>query len=160
MITSSVGPIDLVTFFVAIVLPLVNGFLTKQTWSPALRGTLLAALALIAGLSNELLASMNAGEAFDIGLALIKFGGVFVVAVASYFGILSRAIHTPAEVASIDLTQLSHLELSTMAEQAGVRVDPALTVGELSDLMSSGPQLEIITNPPSIASIVASKGVR
>lgn len=92
MLTSSIGPVDLVTFLVAIVLPLINGFLTKQVWPPVVRGTLLALLAFIASVMNELLNSLIAETPFDVGLALLKFGGIFALAVASYFGVLSRAI--------------------------------------------------------------------
>lgn len=92
MIVSSLTWIDYLTAFVAVILPLVNGFLTSRNWSPAAKGISLALLALVFGVSNELLTAATAGEVFDIGQSILKWGLIFITSVVSYFGILSRPI--------------------------------------------------------------------
>lgn len=151
MFTSSISLVDILTFVVAIVLPLVNGFLTKQSWSSAAKGLALAILSGIVGILSELINSLNAAEAYDIGVAALKWGAVFVIAVASYFGILSRPLSstptvelTPVESEpSVDLSKLTKAELLAKIK-AEEEVLPAIVTVE---------------QPKSIASIVADRGI-
>lgn len=92
MITSSVSAVDILTFVVAILLPLLNGFLTSRQWAPATKGIALAALAFVFGILSELLDALVAEVPYDIGMAALRFGGIFIVAVVSYFGVLSRPL--------------------------------------------------------------------
>ena len=87
---TSVSPIDIVTFVVAFILPLVNAFLTKPPWSPALKGLWLAGLSVATAVANEIVTDLASHLSFNPGRALFAFGAVFVVAVASHHGILNQ----------------------------------------------------------------------
>ena len=91
-IVSSVSLADIVMLIVAVILPLVNGFITKQSLAPAVKGSILAGLALVAAVLTEYLDALLAEQPFDIGQSVLRWGSVFVVAIASYFGILSRPL--------------------------------------------------------------------
>jgi len=101
-IVSSVSLADILMMVLGVVLPLINGFVTKQSLAPATKGTILAGLALVAAVLTEYLDALLAEQPFDIGQSLLRWGSVFVVAVASYFGILSRPLdRNDSESASI-----------------------------------------------------------
>lgn len=87
MITFSLNWIAVLTFVIAIFLPLLVGLVTKVATNPGTRAVLLALLTAIAGFLTELLSALQNGTAYDVGLALLLWIGTFVVAVASHFGI-------------------------------------------------------------------------
>lgn len=95
-IVSSLSWVDLLIIIVTFVLPLINGFLTKQTWAPLTKGISLAVLSAVFGFLNELLNASIAGAAFDIGQAALTWSAILVGSIASYFGILSRPITSAA----------------------------------------------------------------
>jgi len=87
MITFDFNILTLLTFIVAIFLPLLVGLVTKVVTKPGVRAVLLALFAAIAGFLNELIAALTTGGAFNVSEALFLWVGIFVVAVATHFGI-------------------------------------------------------------------------
>jgi len=87
MIEFNIDWVQVLTFVVAIVLPLFVGLVTKLTTNPAARAILLALLSAIAGFLAELLNALQSHTSYDVGTALLTWIGIFVVAVASHFGV-------------------------------------------------------------------------
>ena len=85
-ITFSLDPSLAVQLFVAVVLPLLVGIVTNRVTSSARKAVLLALLAFVASIANELLTAINAGVDFDLGRSVLLFGGTFLVSVGTYFG--------------------------------------------------------------------------
>lgn len=170
MITSSVSLVDILTLVVAVLLPLLNGLITKQSLAPALKGTVLAGLALATSVLSEFIVALTAGEPFDIGQSLLRWGAVFVVAVASYFGILSRPLtrQEPAILEPVvlpDYEQYTLAELRPMAEERGISLRASAKkadfVNELEAWDVNDASLEIVGKPiRSIAEIVSAHGVK
>lgn len=79
--------LGVLTFLVSILLPLGVGLVTTKVTSAAVKAVLLAALAFVTSIVTNWIAAINAGQPFDLWTALLTFGGVFVVAVASHFGV-------------------------------------------------------------------------
>lgn len=166
MFTSSVSLIDIVTFVIAVVLPLINGFITSRELSPALRGVILAGLSLVAGVLNGWLTALTNGEAFDIGRSILTFGAVFVVAVASYFGILSRPLATPAQVVIpaelVNTEAYTKGQLLTMAEEVlGEAPSSKLSKQDIADKIDYASVPVVVEQPTkSLAEIVSAHGVK
>lgn len=80
-------PALIIGLVVSTVLPLLVGLVTKTVTSPGVKAVLLAALAAITGLGTELLASINAGTAYDLGTGLVLAITSFIVAVGLHYGI-------------------------------------------------------------------------
>ncbi len=85
--TSLAGVLSLVLTFI---LPLMAGFLMKQSWSTGVKGTILLALATVKAFLEAWLGHVNSAVDFNfleaVYGALINFG----IAVAMYFGILKN----------------------------------------------------------------------
>lgn len=79
--------LGVLTFLVSILLPLLVGLVTTKVTSSGLKAVLLAAAALVTSIVTSWIAAINTGQPFDLWTALLTFGGVFVVAVASHFGV-------------------------------------------------------------------------
>ena len=69
------------------VLPLLVGLVTTRVTHSGVKATLLAALAAVSGLTAELLASLEAGTSYDLGVGLVTALGVFLVGVGMHTGI-------------------------------------------------------------------------
>lgn len=69
------------------VLPLLVGLVTKRVTHSGVKATLLAALAAVSGLTAELLASLEAGTSYDIGVGLLTALGAFLVGVGMHAGL-------------------------------------------------------------------------
>ena len=78
------------TFVITILLPLLVGLVTTRVTSPASKAVLLAALAFVTSILSEVLTAVVNDQPYDIGSGLVKFLGIFVIAVATYFGLWSR----------------------------------------------------------------------
>ena len=87
MITFNIDWVQALTFILAIFLPLLVGLVTKVVTHPGVRAILLALLSALAGILSELVQALTAGTAYDLGAALVSWIGIFVVAVASHFGV-------------------------------------------------------------------------
>ena len=87
MISFTIDWVLVLTFVTAILLPLLVGLVTKLATKPGVRAVLLALLSAVAGLLAELLNALTSGTPYDLGTALFTWVGVFVVAVATHFGV-------------------------------------------------------------------------
>jgi hypothetical protein len=87
MIEFNIDWVQVLTFVVAILLPLLVGLVTKVVTRPGVRAVLLALLSAAAGLLSELVTALTTGQTYDLGAALILWVGIFVVAVATHFGL-------------------------------------------------------------------------
>lgn len=100
MITFEFSWLTLLTFIVAILLPLAVGLVTKLDTKPARRAILLALFAAIAGFLNELITAISTGGSFNVSEALFLWVGIFVVSVAAHFGVLKpTGLSTKAQAA-------------------------------------------------------------
>lgn len=79
--------IQFLTLLVSFLLPVLVGLVTKTTTSPGAKAVLLAALSLVAGVVSQALAAANEGVQFDLFASIYSFAGVFIVAVATHFGV-------------------------------------------------------------------------
>jgi hypothetical protein len=79
--------VQFLTLLVSFALPVLVGLVTKQTTHAGLKAVLLATLSLIAGVASEALAAAQQGEAFDFFASVYSFAGVFIVAVATHYGV-------------------------------------------------------------------------
>ena len=87
MIDFNLDWVQILTFVVAILLPLLVGLVTKVVTSPGTKAILLALLAAAAGLLSELVTALTTGATYDLGAALVTWLGIFIVAVATHFGL-------------------------------------------------------------------------
>lgn len=78
--------VQLLTLLASFGIPVLVGFVTKETTNAGLKATLLAALALVAGVVSEAVDAATAGTAFDLFGSIYSFAGAFIVAVASHYG--------------------------------------------------------------------------
>lgn len=100
MITFEFNWITLLTFLVAILLPLLVGLVTKLDTKPGRRAILLALFAALAGFLNELITALTTGGAFNVSEAIFLWLGVFIISVAAHFGILKpTGLSTKAQAA-------------------------------------------------------------
>lgn len=79
--------LSVLTFLISIVLPLLVGVVTTKVTGAGYRAVLLAGLALVTSVIAEWIAAVNADKPFDLYQALLTWGGVFVIAVATHFGL-------------------------------------------------------------------------
>lgn len=87
MITFAPTWIQLLTLAVTVLLPLIVGLVTTSAVSGGVKALLLAALAAVTGLGSELLAALNAGQAYDLATGLFLAVTSFLVAVGMHFGL-------------------------------------------------------------------------
>lgn len=87
MITFSLDPALVVALLVSTVLPVLVGLVTTRVTSGGRKAVLLAGLALATSLLTELGSAITAGEPYDVGLGLMLAIPVFVVSVATHYGL-------------------------------------------------------------------------
>ena len=80
-------PALIVGLIVSTILPILVGLVTTRVTNSSWKAVILAALAAVTGLLTELLASINAGTAYDLGNGLIFALTSFLVATAMHFGL-------------------------------------------------------------------------
>lgn len=90
----------LLTFVVSILLPLLVGIVTTRVTSPATKAVVLVLLAFATSVLSEILTALVSGEPYDLVGGLFKFGGVAVIAIATYFGVWSRPDSSGISVAT------------------------------------------------------------
>lgn len=86
-ITFDIPPAIWLGLLVSTVLPLLVGLITKVVTHPGVKAVLLAAASAILGLLTELLASVQAGVAYDLGQGLFVALTAFLVATGTYYGL-------------------------------------------------------------------------
>lgn len=94
MIEFNIDWILVLQFVIATLLPLLVGIVTTRVTSPAAKAVLLAVLSFIAGILTEITQALVNGEVYDVGAGLLRFLSIFVVSVATYFGLWSRPTAT------------------------------------------------------------------
>lgn len=87
MITFNIDWITALQFGLAIVLPLLVGIVTTKVTASNVKAIVLAFLALLSGVGTELLVAATSGEAYDLAAGLFRFVSIFVVSVATHFGV-------------------------------------------------------------------------
>lgn len=85
-------------------MPVLVGLVTTRVTSGGRKAVLLAGLALATSLLTELGSAVTAGQPYDVGLGLILAIPVFVIAVATHYG-LWRLTGTSAAVQNIGMTR-------------------------------------------------------
>lgn len=79
--------ISVLTLIVATILPILVGLVTTRETSPGRRAVYLAALSVLIGFGQEIIAAIQAGSVYDLGGGLLTAIGTFLVAVALHFGL-------------------------------------------------------------------------
>lgn len=91
MIEFHLDTIQIVTFLVAVVSPLLVGLVTTRVTAAATKAWLLAGLAAATGLGSELVASLTEGTTYDLGQGLVSAVTAFVIAVGLHYGLYKPA---------------------------------------------------------------------
>lgn len=86
-IVFTLDPALVIQLILAVLLPIVVGFVTTRVTSGAKKAWLLAGLSLATSVITQLGASVAAGTAFDVGLALLATIPAFAISVATYYGL-------------------------------------------------------------------------
>lgn len=95
-ITFTLPGVQLLQLLLGAVLPLVVGLVTTRVTRSGLKAVLLAALSVVTSILTELVAALQTGEAYDLGMALLLGFGTFLVAVATHYGLLKPTGATDA----------------------------------------------------------------
>lgn len=90
MLVFDINWIAVLTFAIGTLLPLLVGIVTTKVTSPARKAVYLALLSFAASILTEIVNALTSGEAYNVGAGLLAFGAIFVLSVASYFGVWSR----------------------------------------------------------------------
>lgn len=88
MIAFDVPLIPVLQLILGVVLPVLVGLATTRATSPGAKAVLLAALSVLTSLLTELIAAVQAGTVYNLGLALVLGLGTFIVAVSTHYGLL------------------------------------------------------------------------
>lgn len=88
IIASSITWVQLLTLLVSVVLPAAVALVTQRLASSGVKALMLAFLAAVTGFLSELLDALVTALPFDLGAALMSWLTVFIVAVASHYGLL------------------------------------------------------------------------
>jgi hypothetical protein len=102
---SSVNVVIIVQMVVAVFLPILVGLVTNQVTSSSTKATLLAALSVVSTALTGFIAAANAGQPFDLGMAVVTAVSTFSIAVATHFG-LWKPTGTAAAAQSVSATTL------------------------------------------------------
>jgi hypothetical protein len=76
---------DILQVVVTAILPLIVGWVTRQTFQH--KALVLLALAAVTGLGTELLATLQVGDVFDLTAGLVRTILSFAAAVALHYGL-------------------------------------------------------------------------
>lgn len=88
MIEFNISLIPVLQLVLGVVLPVLVGLVTTRATSAGRKAVLLAALSVTTSLLTELVAALQAGTVYNLGLALVLGLGTFIVAVATHYGLL------------------------------------------------------------------------
>lgn len=86
--TFTLDGIAVAQIILATVLPLLVGLVTTRVTSSAAKAWLLAGLSLATSVLAEAVRVWTAGEAFDVGVALLAAIPTFIVSVSVHYGLL------------------------------------------------------------------------
>lgn len=86
-LTYGLDVVQILTLVVATVLPVLVGLVTTRVTHPGAKGVLLACLSALTALGTEALAAAQTGTPYDLGRGLVMALGVWVVAVATHYGL-------------------------------------------------------------------------
>ena len=75
------------TLVVSVLLPILVSLITTKVTSPTVKAIALLLLSLITSIISAAISALNSGTAFDLWGALYTFGTVFIIGVASFFGL-------------------------------------------------------------------------
>lgn len=100
MINFDIDWVGVLTFIVGFVIPVLVGIITSKVTSPARKAVALALLSFFASIITEIVNALASQQAYNVGDGLLKFGAIFVVAVASYFGVWSRPTSSGTSISS------------------------------------------------------------
>lgn len=75
------------TLLVSVILPIIVGLVTTKVTSANLKALALLGLALVTSLVTNWILAVQTGHPFDLWGALYTFGSVFLIGVASHFGL-------------------------------------------------------------------------
>ena len=84
---TTVDAVQMLTLAVGTVLPVLVALVTTKVTDPGVKGVLLATLAAVTAFAGEALTAAQGGTVFDLGRAGVMALGVWVVAVATHFGL-------------------------------------------------------------------------
>lgn len=87
VVTFEPSLVQVLTLLASFGIPVLVGLVTKATTNGGVKATLLAALALVSGVVSEAITAATAGQTFDLFASIYGFAGVFIVAVASHYGL-------------------------------------------------------------------------
>lgn len=87
MIQFDIPLFQIFTMLAAVIFPLLVGLVTKRETNPGRKAVLLAALSVLISLSTELAAALQAGTAYNLGMALLNGLASFLIAVAMHYGL-------------------------------------------------------------------------
>ena len=88
MIEFDVPLIPVLQLVLGVILPVLVGLVTTRATSAGRKAVLLAALSVLTSLLTEMIAALQAGTVYNLGLALVLGIGTFIVAVATHYGLL------------------------------------------------------------------------
>lgn len=88
MITFDVPVVNLLMLLAGVVLPVLVGLVTTRATSAGAKAILLAVLAVATSIVTELIAALQDGTPYNLGLALLLGLGTFIVAVSTHYGLL------------------------------------------------------------------------
>lgn len=111
MIVFDIPTWQFVQFAIAVVLPVLVGFVTTRATDPGLKAALLLLLSLVSSLLTELLSAIQTGQVYNAGLALLLALGSFVTGVAMHYG-----LYKPAGIADV---AADHLRTSPPLDRGG-----------------------------------------
>ncbi len=86
MIVFDVSGWQLLQMVVSVLLPLVVGLVTAKEADPARKALWLAGLSILTSLGTELLDAVNAGDPYNLGMALVSALFSFLLSVGVYYG--------------------------------------------------------------------------
>jgi hypothetical protein len=81
------GFVQVLYMVVTILLPILVGLVTKQSWSSGAKAVLLAGLAVLIGLGTEALNAAESNTPYDLQVGALAAVQTFVIAVATHFGL-------------------------------------------------------------------------
>jgi hypothetical protein len=91
------------TLLVSVLLPILVGLVTTRVTSPRVKALALLALSLVTSIVSSWILAVQSATSFDLWAALYTFGTVFLIGVASHFG-LWRPTGVAAAAASVLVT--------------------------------------------------------
>lgn len=87
LVEFNLNALQIVTFLVAVVSPLLVGLVTTRVTASGVKAWLLAGIAALTGLGAELISAITTGEIYDLGTGFITAITAFVVAVGMHYGL-------------------------------------------------------------------------